>query len=567
MSPGAVLADVSRVAPPAGPASPHVVMMVRNPATHDARVRKEAFTLQRAGYRVTVLGVHVSDREEEIVDGVLFVRLRRVPTLYQLRRAAHGARQAKVREHYVAVDKRLVDRMVRQRERWLRTRDILAERGILAPSLRRPREAVAELVTEVPVATFPLDAVVSLPAAAERTSPAEDPHVLRKALRVATKVLRMVVKASREALYVALRSQYQLRRRLLVAGRVAARRGYRLGRLAVNAWWGGERVVVRALRPLEYHMSWIRNALPALVELRPTVVHVHDLNTAAAALAYRARHGAAVVYDAHELELHRNVARTPWDQRVAVVAEWMIVRLARAVITVSPPIADELRRRYGKRHVVSVMNTPSLRVLDVEVTSLRERLDIGEGRLLVYTGAAHSSRNLHTVVQALPLLDDDVHFAVLGPRHAQYDAELQGLAGWLGVTDRLHLLPPVSSHEVPRAVRDANVLLSPASPVCRSYELALPNKLFDAVFAGVPVLASRLPAMREFVEEHGLGAAFDERDPESLARAVRFVLEGGVGPVPAAALEALRTQYCWEAQEQVLLDVYASIVLAPEETP
>lgn len=509
-----------------------VVMMVRNAATHDARVRKEAATLSRAGYDVTVVGVHTGRvLEEEYTDGVRYLRLPKAPTLYQERRALFTSPQQDRRAKYLDADAQLRERLARERARWE------ASRERLVAMIRQP--------------------LIGPPVSARHSSLLWSRTVL-VGRRTLVKLRRARRYARRYQLRVA-RSRFILWHRTIQIVRRLHRWRYRLGGRPRTLRWGLEKRLIARSNPVEYHWSWIRTVGPTLRSLEPDVLHAHDLNTVAAAIAYRLRRRVNIVYDAHELELERNVVRTRVERHVAAFFERLIVRLARAVITVSPQIASELQKTYRKREVFAVLNTPPSSVMDVAVESVRTRLPVNGARLVVYTGAAHASRNLHSVVKALPLLDDEVHFVVLGPRQCEHDRALRGLAAELGVASRVHLLPPVRSHEVPMAVSEADVLISPASPVCRSYELALPNKLFDAVFAGVHIAVSRLPAMREFVAEHGLGTSFDERDPASIAGAIRHLLSGEALPLDPLTLIKLRERYSWESQEQTLLDIYAGL--------
>ena len=89
---------------------------------------------------------------------------------------------------------------------------------------------------------------------------------------------------------------------------------------------------------------------------------------------------------------------------------------------------------------------------------------------------------------------------------------------------------------------------------------AQPNKLFEAMSAGVPVIASDFPAWRAVVDGCGCGRLADPLDSSSIAEAMIWMLEH---PTETAAMglhgrEAVETRYNWEQESRTLLDLYAA---------
>src|SRR5699024_6788085 len=105
----------------------------------------------------------------------------------------------------------------------------------------------------------------------------------------------------------------------------------------------------------------------------------------------------------------------------------------------------------------------------------------------------------------LALLPEHVHLVVLGYGDPAYLAALQRRATALGVAQRMHLVGKVAPHEVAGALADADLSVVFVRPTCLSYEYSLPNKLFEAVHAGIPVAAADLPDTREVVEQYCVG--------------------------------------------------------------
>jgi len=302
---------------------------------------------------------------------------------------------------------------------------------------------------------------------------------------------------------------------------------------------------------------------PWLERLAPDILHIHDVEmlwggvNAKQFWKDRGKH-VALIYDSHEY-----VAGTHYKIHVQNAYSAMELEAAPhvdAAITVCEPIADLMidRLPLPARPTV-VLNTPRLSSVDGgSKRSLRQELGLsGDTPLLVYTGTLRSKRNLKRAVEALPFLPE-VHFAVVGVPDVTggYAELLVDTAAELEISDRLHMVSPVAPEEVIPFISSATVGLHPIISGVVNHEVALPNKLFDYVFAGLPVAVSDLPEMSRFVSQYGIGHVFDPLEPESIAAAVRRVLDDYEALARSANNPQLRQEYSWEAQETKLASVY-----------
>jgi glycosyltransferase involved in cell wall biosynthesis len=328
-----------------------------------------------------------------------------------------------------------------------------------------------------------------------------------------------------------------------------------------NGLWAGQRRLARMHQPFTYYTDYRRSVLPVLRAFAPEVVHAHDLNTLDAAHRYARSSGARLIYDAHELELHRNAA---WTRPKRLAARWVElrgIRAARGVITVSPAIADSLARTYRIHRPAVVLNSPPLMSSRLPPPlSLKDLAGIGDdGQLLVYVGKVARGRGVELLVEALAHLPSSVHIGLLGPRAPEHETRLLARSAELGADRRVHLLGPLPPDLVPAALSTSDAAVIPIRNVCRSYELAMPNKLFDALMAGVPIVVTRLRDMQAFVEDHELGAVFDEHDVASLVSAISAVLSVRPPGLDTETITALRRSVSWERQVEVLGAVYTSL--------
>ncbi|MGZ4650681.1 MAG: glycosyltransferase [Kineosporiaceae bacterium] len=290
----------------------------------------------------------------------------------------------------------------------------------------------------------------------------------------------------------------------------------------------------------------------------PDVVHAHDFNTLELAATVADRTGAALVYDAHELWVGRAVVGRPDPLRRRRVARREDRLLARAdlVLTVSEGIADRLRSR-GARRVVVVRNSFPAREPAAPLP------DRPSG--LVYAGRIGPGRDLETLAAAAPALARiGVRPVVVGPPDADYLSSyrarlaVHGRAATGTVDLRPALLPLAEVDEVYSSAGLAVVTLDGS---CENHRLALPNKLFHAIRAGIPVVAADLPELARVVTADRLGATYRPGDAASLARAVADVVARY--PDAVAAVAAAQERYRWEHDAAVLTGAYAALPRAP----
>ena len=299
-----------------------------------------------------------------------------------------------------------------------------------------------------------------------------------------------------------------------------------------------------------------------LARLEPADVwYGHDLFGVWAAAALQHRHGGRLVYDSHELFMEAGTAAalpSPARRRLAG-AERRLARQADAVITVNPAIAAELARRYGVAPSV-VMNVPRGWRLPTR-DRLREALPIGDRLVVLYHGAVSPGRGVEQLVETSLLLPPQRAVVVLGD--GPLSDEVTSLAMRPPHRGRLYIHPSVQLEELPDWVghADAGVIAFQATP--RNNFLGTPNKLFDYLVAGVPVVVSDFPEMRRLVEQVDGGVTCDPADSRSIATGLDQLLDP-----PAAARAASRsrlatvagTRYGWAAQAEVLLDVIGRVV-------
>lgn len=325
----------------------------------------------------------------------------------------------------------------------------------------------------------------------------------------------------------------------------------------------------RADRTVRQFSFW-RRARTAVRAWGPDLVHAHDANTLPVATRVAGRLGIPFVYDSHELWTHRNVsADRPLAKRLEGPMERRGARRAAGVITVSPSIAEWLQQHYGLRELPTlVRNIPPLgdAVIERSAGRLRELAGLDEDSSVVaYCGGITFNRGIERVIAAMPDLPASTHFVLLGEGSEVYVDGLRRLVDRTGVGDRVHFVGAVPPSDVSAALADADVSVALTQPTVLSYEYSLPNKLFESIHAGVPVLVSATRDAAALVHELDLGGVIaPDAPPADLAAALGLVTSAADRHRAAARVAA--RELTWQRESARLIELHRRVMshsLAP----
>lgn len=311
-------------------------------------------------------------------------------------------------------------------------------------------------------------------------------------------------------------------------------------------------------------LAWWRYCLRALLiaARKPADVYIaHDLETLPVAVLAKAMSGGRSLYDAHELYVETpRVQSSRLARRRWAAIERTLIGRADHVMTVSDSIARELTRRYGIARPSILLNVPDEAQPNDTPRDLRAELEVPPASTLVlHLGYLQPYRGLEQVIAAMARCPQAV-LVLMGDGDASYVSSLRELVDEMGVGSRAHFLPLVPPDQVVVNARSADLGVTMTQPASLSYRAVLPNKLFQYLAAGLPVLASEFPELTQIVRGHDVGVTCDPSDPQAIAAAIREVTRD---PARYAELRrnalACSETFNWATESSKLLRIVESL--------
>jgi glycosyltransferase involved in cell wall biosynthesis len=294
---------------------------------------------------------------------------------------------------------------------------------------------------------------------------------------------------------------------------------YRLGRRLGQRTQRFDMVTVALLGALNGYNTYSRLAPYYAAHANADIYTAHDLNTLQPAmLAAHANH-AAVVYDAHELypEVNERLIRLRRGYWRKVEAR--LLSKCDAASTVNEFIAEEMAKRYHVPPPTVIYNATNPSP-GFDPTSpadhLRTDLSISkERRIALFQGGMTEGRGLEKLVLAAQLLPDNIVIVLMGG--GRYRTTLERLAAEAGVQDKVYFRDAVPQSKLVEYCTSADVGLITYQAVDLNNYYCSPNKLFDYIVAGLPIIANDLPFLRKMITTYGLGLIGDMNTPEQIA--------------------------------------------------
>ena len=282
-------------------------------------------------------------------------------------------------------------------------------------------------------------------------------------------------------------------------------------------------------------------------------IWANDLDTLLPAVVVGKKKGIRVVYDSHEFFTEAaGLTDAPLKRWVWLMIEKYTVPKVGSMITVNSSIAENYRSRYGV-HVDVLRNMPELNdIPEVEHRKPFEQYGVPTNKPILLLQGAFMDRDRGTkeAVDSMEFIDDAT--LVLVGAGIEWDESKERLDDprWKG---RLFCIPKLPYEELKKLTASADIGLSLDKESHINYQLSLPNKLFDFLHVGLPIVASPMVEVVKIINQYKVGVVVEKVEPDHIASAVKKMLEKPKSVWLKACMNA-RENLHWGADSHVIIE-------------
>ena len=308
--------------------------------------------------------------------------------------------------------------------------------------------------------------------------------------------------------------------------------------------------------PAFLNPRWIKHIWRVARQTKPDVILVRDLPLAPAAIWVGQLLKTPVVLDM--AEDYPGLLRALWENRVAkpmdrlvrnptlasFVERWVLRRIDGVVCVIEESAARVRSLGVAEAKITVVRNTPM--TIDLP-SNPRSNQDAGEELLIAYLGLIERHRGVHDLIRAVAECRKrnwPVKLVVVGDGVGL--SEIQKLATELGVLGRgVELLGRLENRRALDVIAKADVGAIPHIP-CDAWNSTIPNKLFDYMSLGLPVLASDVPPVQRIVIQEACGVCYRSGDIKDLVSKIDELRSRSARTrMAAAGMAAITERYNW----------------------
>lgn len=293
------------------------------------------------------------------------------------------------------------------------------------------------------------------------------------------------------------------------------------------------------------YVEWIFRAARKARASGASIIHCHSVPALPAAVLAAAFTDRRIIYDAHELESRRAGFSTLRTFLVWALEKGLLT-FCDQILTVSPSIYDYYKREFPKKDVSLLMNIP--RKASGRQIPLRTKFGIPrDSRITMYVGGFVKGRGIDLLLKAFSNLGNDHHLIFMGEGHL--DAEIEKAAR---ERPNIHLSKPVDERDVVPTLSQADLSFSVNDCESLNHQFSLPNKFFQSLMAGVPILVNTQNVDMLLVGKESELVYSVDYDAEEVRKFITVFSGEKIDRIPIS--------FSWESQEEVLLSAYRRLI-------
>lgn len=254
-----------------------------------------------------------------------------------------------------------------------------------------------------------------------------------------------------------------------------------------------------------------------------------------------------LVYDSHEYAINDVPNQSILSIKLKYFLERMLIRYVDHVIVVSDSIANEYVKLYNVKKPYLVLNCPAY-TDQAKKNIFRNKFNIKQDqRIFLYQGGLSKGRGIEMLLQAfMNRREDNCVLVCMGYGVLEHEVKEHEKN-----SHNIFFHPAVDQKELLDYTASADIGLLFYENSCLNHDYCSPNKIFEYIMAGLPVITANLFEMKRLVQSEGIGLVVESNTIEGVGNAINEIMASDLMKFSANVRRASK-KYCWENQVAVL---------------
>ena len=282
-------------------------------------------------------------------------------------------------------------------------------------------------------------------------------------------------------------------------------------------------------------------------------INAHSLSVLPLAVALKYWKKSTLIYDTHELETETHSLKG-FRQSFAKLVEKSLICQPDQIFCVSEEISIWYATRYKREKPKTILNSAQLEPL-VKSTFLRDQFQLRlDQKVALYLGGIEPGRGIDKLVHVFEKRSDDSVIVVF----VGYGSLVSYLKASPSYGRTVFYHSAVPRNQIAHVASSADIGLCLVNPTCLSYSYCMPNKLFEYLMSGLPVVVSSCVSLKRFVKHHSIGFTIDEMNTKALIRAINLIFASDLKDMKLRSRETA-VAHSWEIQATLLRSEYQKL--------
>ncbi len=286
------------------------------------------------------------------------------------------------------------------------------------------------------------------------------------------------------------------------------------------------------------------------------VLLANDLDTLAPNYLVSKLKNIPIVYDTHEYftevpELKGRFAKKVWE-----AIEKRIFPKLQYVFTVNDSIANIYSKKYNV-DIKVIKNLPNKAIKSYIKSKSDLGLDENQKYIILQGAGINIDRGAEELVLAMKNVSD-AKLLIVGSGDVL--PLLKKMVIKEKIDDKITFIPKQNFESLRAYTAICEIGITLDKNTNLNYKFSLPNKLFDYIQSGIPVLASDLPEIKSVIEKYDIGRILKKHNPIEISKLINEMLEQDYKSLKLQNIKNAASELCWENQLHILESVYSKFI-------